>query len=108
MLCDHNTGQSHLRSAGKKGKKRNLELRNIFRSDFRKERKKMILKHFLKHQNRSKSKIRKITVKSRNEVKSAVFGHVLCHISAIFEDVDLTFCTHIHETYPSNILYVFL
>ena len=24
--------------------------------------------------------------------------------SAIFEDIDLKFCTHIHETLPSNIL----
>ena len=41
---------------------------------------------------------------SRNEVKSACFLHVLCHISAIFEDIDLKFCTHIHATLPSNIL----
>ena len=34
---------------------------------------KMTLKHFLKHQNRSKNKIRKSTVKSRNDVKSACF-----------------------------------
>ena len=56
----------------------------------------------------SKNKIRKITVKSLNDVKSACFWHVLCYISAICEDIDLKFCTHIHETYPSNILYVFL
>ena len=49
-----------------------------------------------------------ITVKSRNDVKSACFLHVLCYISAIFEDIDLKFCTHIHETLPSNISYVFL
>ena len=55
-----------------------------------------------------KNKIRKITVKSRNDVKSACFGHVLCYISAIFEDIDLKFCTHIHETMPSNICYGFL
>ena len=53
--------------------------------------------------NRSKHKIRKITVKSRNDVKSACFFHVLCYISAIFEDIDLKFCTHIHETLSSNI-----
>ena len=40
-------------------------------------------KILLQHQNRSKNKIRKITVKSRNEVKSVCF-HVLCHISVIF------------------------
>ena len=32
---------------------------------------------------------------SRNDVKSARFCHVLCHISAIFEDIDLKFCTRI-------------
>ena len=41
-------------------------------------------------------------------VKSACFLHVLCYISAIFEDIDLKFCTHIHETLPSNIGYGFL
>ena len=65
-------------------------------------------KHFLKRQNRSKNKIRKITVKSRNDVKSACFLHVSCYISAIFEDIDLKFCTHIHETLPSNILFGFV
>ena len=51
----------------------------------------MALKHFLKHQHRSKNKIRKITVKSRNDVKSACFLYILCHISAIFEAIDLKF-----------------
>ena len=55
-----------------------------------------------------KNKLRKITVKSRNDMKSACFWHVLCYISAIFEDIDLKFCTHIHETLPSNTCYVFL
>ena len=68
----------------------------------------MALKHFLKRKNRSKSKIRKITIKSRNDVKSACFLHVLCYISAIFEDIDLKFCTDTHETLPSNIWYGFL
>ena len=36
-----------------------------------------------------------------------VFLHVLCYISAIFEDIDLKFCTHIHETLPSYICYGF-
>ena len=66
----------------------------------------MTLKRFLKHQNRSK-KNRKITVKSRNDVKSACFLHVLCHISANFEDIDLKFCIHIYQPLPSNILYGF-
>ena len=64
-------------------------------------------KHFLKHQKRSKNKIRKITVKSRNDVKSVCFWHVLCHISAIFEDINLKFCVHIQQPLPSNILYGF-
>ena len=68
----------------------------------------MTLKHVLERQNRSKNKIRKITVKSWNDVKSACFWHVLCHISAIFEDIDLKFCTHIHQPFTSNILNVFL
>ena len=60
----------------KKVKEKNSRFRaaiHVFRSDFRKEREKMTLEHFLKHQNRSKNKIRKITVKSRNDVKSACF-----------------------------------
>ena len=67
----------------------------------------MSLKHFLKHQNGSKNKIWKITVKSRNEVKNACFLYVLCHISAIFEDMDLKFCAHIYHPLPPNILYGF-
>ena len=39
-----------------------------------------------------KNTIRKIALKSRNDVKSARLSHVLCHISAIFEDIDLKFC----------------
>ena len=35
------------------------------------------------------------------------FLHVLCHISAIFEDIHLKFCTHVHQPLPSNILYGF-
>ena len=40
---------------------------------FSQRTRKMTQKHFLKQQNRSKNKIRKITVKSRNDVKSACF-----------------------------------
>ena len=40
--------------------------------------------------------------------EKCLFWHVLCYISAIFEDIDLKFCTHIHETLPSNICYGFL
>ena len=66
----------------------------------------MTLKHFLKRQNRSMHKIRKITV-TRNDEKSPVFYMFYRYISAIFEDIDLK-CTHIHETLPSNICYGFL
>ena len=34
-----------------------------------------------------------------------MFLHALCHISAIFEDIDLKFCTHIYQPLASNILY---
>ena len=49
---------------------RNLELRYMFLGQILQRTRKMTLKHFLKHQYRSKNKIRKITVKSRNDVKS--------------------------------------
>ena len=75
---------------------------------FSQRTRKIALKHFLKRQNQSKNKIRKISVKSRNDVKSACFAYVLCHISAIFEDIDLKFCAHMHQLLPSNILYGFL
>ena len=111
MLCGHNTGQGHVRSPGEKGQTKkilDLELRYMFLGQIFAKNAKMTLKHFLKRQNQSKNKIRKITVKSRNDVKSACFWHVLYYISAIFEDIDLKFCTHIHETLPSNICYGFL
>ena len=38
----------------------------------------MTIKHFLKRQNRSKNKIRKISVKSRNDVKSVGFD--MCYV----------------------------
>ena len=110
MLCDHNRGQGHVRSPGKKGqakKIRDLELRYMFLGKIFTKNAKNDPKHFLKHQNRSKNKILKSTGKSQNDVKSACFWHVLCHISAIFEDIDLTFCTHIYQPLPSNILYGF-
>ena len=111
MLCDHNTGQGHLRSPGEKGqtkKFRDVELWYMFLGQIFAKNAKNDTKTLLKRQNRSKNKIRKITVKSRNDVKSPCFWHVLCYISAIFEDIDLKFCTHIHETSPSNICYSFL
>ena len=36
------------------------------------------------------------------------FLRVLCNISAIFEYIDLKFCTHINQPLPSNIKKVFL
>ena len=39
--------------------------------------------------------------------KFGCFQHVLYHNSAIFEDIDLKFCTDIHQPLPSNILHVF-
>ena len=68
----------------------------------------MTLKHFLKRQNRSKNKIRKITVKTRNDVKSACFLHVLCYISAIFEDIDLKFVHIFMRHYSLTYVTVFL
>ena len=76
MLSDHNRGQGHLRSPGKKGqtkKIRDLELRYMFLGQIFAKNAKNDPKHFLKRQNRSKNKIRKISVKSRNDAKSACF-----------------------------------
>ena len=39
--------------------------------------------------------------------KLGCFQHVLCHNSAIFEDIDLKFSTPIHQPLPSNILHAF-
>ena len=111
MLCDHNKGQGHLRSPGEKGqtkKIRDLELRYMFLSQIFTKNAKNDPKTLFEASKSVKKQIRKITVKSRNDVKSACFLHVLCYISAIFEDIDLKYCTHIHETLPSNICYGFL
>ena len=54
------------------------------------------------------NKIRKMAFKSRNDMKTACFLHVFCHNSAIFENIDLTFCTHIHEPLSYNMLYGFM
>ena len=56
-----------------KQKNRDLELRYMFLGQIFAKNAKNDPKLFLKHQNRSRNKIRKITVKSRNEVKSACF-----------------------------------
>ena len=85
MLWDHNTGQGHLRSPGEKGKKMRFRAAiHVFRSDFRKEHEKMTLKHFLKRQNRSKTKIRNITVKSRNDVEKVPVFDIFYAISQPF------------------------
>ena len=68
---------------------------------FAKKTRKMTQKHFLKIKNRQKMKIAKMG-------KFGCFQHVLCDNLAIFEDIDLKFCTHIHQPLPSNILHVFL
>ena len=39
--------------------------------------------------------------------KFGCFQHVLCHNSAIFEDIDLKFYTHINQPLPSNIFHAF-
>ena len=40
--------------------------------------------------------------------KFGCFQHVLCHNSAIFEDIDLKLYTNIHQSLPSNMLHAFL
>ena len=60
----------------------------------------MTQKHILKIKIGQKIKIAKMG-------KFGCFQHVLCHNSAIFEDIDLKFCTHIHQPFPSSILHVF-
>ena len=100
----------HLRSPGKKGQAKkfsDLELRYMFLGQIFAKNAKNDPKTLFEASKSVKKKIRKITVKSRNDVKRARFWHVLCHISAIFDDIDLTFRAHIHQSLPSNILYVF-
>ena len=111
MLCDHNTGQGHLSSPGEKVQTKKSWFRaaiHILGQIFAKNAKNDQKTLFEASKSVKKNKIRKITVKSRNDVKSGCFWHVLCNISAIFEDIDLTFCTHIQETLPSHICYGFL
>ena len=80
-----------------KQKNRDLELRYMFLGQ--------IFAKNAKNDPNTLFEVRKITVKSGTDVKSACFWRVLCYISAIFEDIDLKFCTHIHET---DICYGFL
>ena len=43
----------------------------------------------------------------RNDVKSACFRHVKRSNSVIFEDIDMKFCTRVHQTKLFNIYSVF-
>ena len=106
IQLEHNTGQGHLRSSGKKGqpsKKKSWygTAIHVFRSTFRKEHEKWSKNTFWKVKIGQKIKLAKMG-------KFGCFQHVLCHNSAIFEDIDLKFCTHIHQPLPSNILHAFL
>ena len=91
-----------------KQKIHNLELRYMFLGQIFAKNAKNDPKTLFEASKSVKNKIQKITVKSRNDVKNACFLNVLCYISAIFEDIDLKFCTHVHETLLSNICYGFL
>ena len=75
MLCDHIRGQGHVRSPGKKSrakKLRDLELRYMFLGQiFAKNAKNDPITLF--EASKSVKKNRKITVKSRNDVKVPVF-----------------------------------
>ena len=76
MLCDHNTGQGHLRSPSEKGqtkKFRDLKLRYMFLGQIFAKNAKNDTKTLFEASKSVKNKIQKITVKSRNDVKSAVF-----------------------------------
>ena len=76
MLYDHNRGQGHVRSPGKKGQSlffRNLELRYMFLGQIFAKNAKNDPKTLFEASKWSKNKIQKITVKSRNDVKSACF-----------------------------------
>ena len=76
MLCDHNTGQGHLSSPGKKGQTkefRDLELRYMILGQSFAKNAKNDPKTPFAASKLVKKKIREITVKSRNDVKSDFF-----------------------------------
>ena len=56
----------------------------------------MTLRHFSKRQNRSKNTIRKITVKSRNDVKSAFFDMFYVISQPFLKISTWKLCTHIN------------
>ena len=62
-----------------------FELRYMFLGKFSLRTRKMTIKHFLKRQNRSKNKIRKITVKVPKWRESVCFWHVLWNRSKSVE-----------------------
>ena len=108
IQLEHNTGQGHLRSSGKKGhppeKNRDMALQYMFIGQlFAKNTKNDKKNTFWEIKFGQKIKIGK----SRENGQIWLFQHVLCHNSAIFEDIDLNFCTRIHQPLPSNILYAF-
>ena len=76
MLCGHNTGQGHLRSPGEKGQTmffRDLELRYMFLGQIFAKNAKNDPRTPFEASKSIKNQIRKITVKSRNDVKNACF-----------------------------------
>ena len=76
MLCDHNTGQGHLRSPGEKGqtkKFRDLELRYMFLGQILAKNAKNEPKTLFEASKSVKKQNSENTVKSRNHVKSACF-----------------------------------
>ena len=76
MLYDHSRGQGHLRSPGKKRsskKFRDLEVRYMFLGQIFAMNAKSDPKTLFEASKSVKNKIRKISVKSRNDVKSACF-----------------------------------
>ena len=94
IQLEHNTVQGHLRSSGKKGQPPKQKswygtAIHVFRSDFHKEHEKWPKYTFWKIKIGQKIKIAKMG-------KFGCFQHVLGHISAIFEDIDLKLCTHIN------------
>ena len=76
MLCDHNTGQGHLRSPGEKGqteKFRDLELRYIFLGQFFAKNAKNDPKTFFEASKSVKKQNSENHGKSRNDVKNVCF-----------------------------------
>ena len=58
---------------------------------------KMTQEHFLNGPNRTKCDHRKNAEIAVNSVKSGLLGHSRRQNSAVFQNIDLKFCTHIHR-----------